>query len=135
MTQHSYKNRKASSWHWGEVLLQLACSILPCFAPPALLHSGLVRCLRSFTSSLFILQCFFLQCFTSSWRNTNFSLSWNGKMSSLTPMRTDLYRQKSRPLVPDWSIVMKMRTPNPYSLIDPKGTVPIGQNRAILIGQ
>ena len=38
-----------------------------------------------------------------------------------------MYGQKSLPLVPDWSVLMQMRTPYPCSLIGPKGTFLIGQ--------
>lgn len=43
-----------------------------------------------------------------------------------------IYTQKSPPLIPDWSILMKMRNPNSHSLIGPKG---IGQNGATLVSE
>ena len=53
------------------------------------------------------------------------------ELSSQSPSKSWL-RQKSLPLVTDWSIVMQMRT---LQFGCPKGTVLIGQNRATLIGQ
>ena len=37
--------------------------------------------------------------------------------------------------VPNWSLLLYMRTPNLHSLIGLKGTVLIGQNRATPVGQ
>ena len=51
------------------------------------------------------------------------------------PEGAGLCGQKPLPLVPDWSILMQMRMPNPCSLIVPKSTTRIDQNRATLIGQ
>ena len=45
----------------------------------------------------------------------------------------DLHRQRSLPLVPDWFVLMHVRTPNPCSLVGANGTVLIGQNGAALI--
>lgn len=56
-----------------------------------------------------------------------FTLWWKGKVCSLN-QRADLYRQKSLPLLPNWS-------PNPHSMTGPKGTVWVGQNGATLICQ
>lgn len=33
------------------------------------------------------------------------------------PEGADLYTEKSPPLIPDWSVLMHMRTPNPHSLL------------------
>lgn len=49
--------------------------------------------------------------------------------------RDDLYREKSLCLVPDWSVLMQMRIPNPQNLISLKSTVPLGWNGAALIGR
>ena len=57
------------------------------------------------------------------------------KVHCLSQRGAGLYRQKSLPLVPDWSMSRQVRTPNPWSLIGPKGSVLIGHNRASLIGQ
>lgn len=38
-----------------------------------------------------------------------------------------LYGQEFPPLVPDWSFLMQMKTPNLHNMIGPKGTVVIGQ--------
>lgn len=38
-------------------------------------------------------------------------------------------------VVPDWSILMQMRAPNPHSLIAPESTVLIGQDGHALFGQ
>ena len=55
------------------------------------------------------------------------SLQWQGKVSSeKSPQGAGLYGQKSLPRVPDWSVLMQIRTPNPPSLIGPKGTALIG---------
>ena len=77
---------------------------------------------------------FHLQCVSSSPRNAFFS-----KKRTCVHSRSDrgarLNRDKSPPLVPDWLILMQIRTPNPHSLIGPKSTVLTGQNGAALIGQ
>lgn len=49
-------------------------------------------------------------------------------------MGANIYREKSLPLVPDWSVFMQLRTPKTHSLIGPKGTVLIGYNGTALIG-
>lgn len=51
-----------------------------------------------------------------------------GKLPSLRQWGADLYRSPHH-----WSVVMQIRTPNPHSLIGPKGTVLIGQNVVALI--
>lgn len=50
------------------------------------------------------------------------SFRWILKVCCLSHRVADVFRKKSLPLVPDWSILMKMRTPNPHSLINPKIT-------------
>lgn len=45
-----------------------------------------------------------------------------------------LYREEFLLLVPDWSVLMQMKTLNPHSLIGPKSTVLTDQNGAVLIG-
>ena len=65
---------------------------------------------------------------------TSFYLQ-KGKVCSQSGWGADLYRQEALPLVPDWSILMQMRTPNLCNLIGPKGTLLIGQDAATLIGQ
>ena len=57
-----------------------------------------------------------------------------GKCTPWAPGRWGSWPMGVLPLVTNWSILMQMRTPNPCSLIFPKGTVLIGQNRATLIG-
>lgn len=46
----------------------------------------------------------------------------------------DLYREKSLLLVPDWFILIQIRTPNPNNLISPKSTVLFDQSGGTLIG-
>ena len=58
------------------------------------------------------------------------------RKSTLSEQREgDLYREKSLPLVPEWYILVQMRTPNPCTYSGPKSTVLIDQNAAALIGQ
>ena len=57
-------------------------------------------------------------------------LQWKGKVRFQSQRGAGLHRPKSLPLVPNWSVLRQMRTPNPCSFIGPKGTVLIGQNRA-----
>ena len=45
------------------------------------------------------------------------------------------YIEGSTSYVPDWSVLMQMRTPNLHSLIGPKSTVLIGRNGVTLIDQ
>ena len=45
------------------------------------------------------------------------SLEGKGKVHSQSQTGADLYRQKSPPLVPDWSILMQMRKPNSWNLV------------------
>lgn len=107
-------------WHiravrrpWGEAPVWLDSSVLLCFAcssplqsvPPALLHSGSGRHLRYFVFSIL----------APAREIQLFSLSLEGKMC--------ISRQKSPPLVPDWSVIMQMRTPSPHSVIGPQNTV------------
>ena len=99
---------------WALVCSTLCQSALAC---TGLLHSALVR---------------HLWCFSSA-RETQ-SLVFCRKVHSQSNRGTGLYRQKFLPLVPRWSSLMQMRTPNLCSLIGPKSTVLIGQNRAALIG-
>ena len=68
-----------------------------------------------------------LQCFSSSWGNAVFRLQWKCKVHSPSQRGACWYRQKSQLLAPDWSTLLQMRTPNPHSLIGPKGSVLIGQ--------
>ena len=63
-----------------------------------------------------------------------FSLWWEEEVWSQSQRGAGLYGQKSLHLVPDWSLLMQIRTPNPNSLIGPKGTAMVGQNRASLVG-
>ena len=51
------------------------------------------------------------------------SLWWKGKLHFQSWREAGLYGQKSPPLVPDWSVLMQMRAPNPQ----------FGQNRATLV--
>lgn len=85
---------------------ELVCSSLLCSACSSLVWSGLVRCL----SLVFQLQQ----------GNTVFSLRWKGTVRSPSQREADSYRQKSLPLVPDWFILMQMKTLNLCSLINPK---------------
>lgn len=82
-----------------------------------------------------------LQCFSSSQGNKVFS----GKCT-LSAARGDLTYIEGHPtMVPDWSILMQMRTPISHNLIGPKtslkqnktkqNTVFIGQNGASLVGE
>ena len=101
----------------------LLCSLLVCSAPcwsallllwsapfcatllwPALVYSAL---LCSGVTSL---------VFQLSQGNTVFSHGWKGKVCSQSQRTADLYGQKSLPLVPDWSVLMQTRIPNPHSL-------------------
>ena len=71
--------------------------------------------------------------FQLSQGNTVFSLLWTRKV--LSHWRdAGLNRQMSLPLIPDRSVPMQMRPPNPHSLICPKVTVLIGQESAVLVG-
>ena len=54
--------------------------------------------------------------FQLSWGNGLFSFPWKGKAHCPNQRGTALYGQKSMPLVPDWFVLMQMRTPNPRSL-------------------
>lgn len=67
--------------------------------------------------------------------NVPLTLQWKGKCILWDRGELTLYKQKSPPLVPDWSVLMQMRTPSPCSMTWPKNTVLIGQNGAALIRQ
>ena len=54
------------------------------------------------------------------------NLQWKLKACSWSPSSATLQREKSPPLVSDWSVLLQ---------ISPKSTVSIGQNRAALIVQ
>ena len=74
-----------------------------------------------------------LQYFRSA-RETHSSVSrGKRKCTSRSQRVTDLCGQKFPFLVPDWSVLMQIRTPNPHSLTGPKDTVLTGQNRAVLV--
>ena len=64
----------------------------------------------------------------------SFSLQWKGKGHFLSQKGTERYRQKFLSLIPDWSVLMQMSTPNHHSLIGPQGTVLSVQNKDVLIG-
>ena len=55
--------------------------------------------------------------FQHSQQDTVYTFWWKRKVHSSDPQGAGLYRQRSSPLVPDWSILMQMRTFNPHSLI------------------
>lgn len=62
------------------------------------------------------------------------SFQWKGK-GALQAAGELTYRQKSLPLVPGWSILMQMKTPNPHSVIGRKSTVLTDHIGDTLIGQ
>ena len=64
-----------------------------------------------------------LWCLTSTRKH---SLQW-GKWASQARGELAYIKQKFLPLVPEWSILMEMRTPSPHNLIGPKGTSLIGR--------
>ena len=113
----------------GLSLARQLCSALVCStcSGPAtlfcscacLLPSALVRHLQYFSSS----------------QETVFSVWWKGEVHSQRQRGAHICGHESLPLVPDWSILMQMRIPNPHSLVGPKGTVLIDQNGAVMIGQ
>lgn len=45
------------------------------------------------------------------------SVLWKGKVHSPSHRGADLYTEKSPPLIPDWFVLVQMRTPNPHSLL------------------
>lgn len=55
--------------------------------------------------------------------NGIFSLQWKEKAYSQNQRGTDLHREKSLPLTPDWFTLVQMRAPSPQSLVGPKSTV------------
>ena len=57
-----------------------------------------------------------------------------GKVYSTREKGVELYREKFPLLVPDWSILMQMRTLNSQSSIGSKDIVLIGQDGTALIG-
>ena len=83
----------------------LLCAVLVC----SILCQSVLVCPRLLLSSSETSSVFQL--------NQGNSLQWKGKVPSLSHMGGGLYRQKSQPLVPDWPILMHMRTPNPCSLL------------------
>ena len=80
----------------------LSCAFLPC---DGLLHSVLVRHLWGFSPARKIQSSFFGRI---------------GKGRSPSQKGASLHGWKSLPLVPDWSVLMHIMTPNPCSLIGPK---------------
>lgn len=52
----------------------------------------------------------------------SFCLQWKGKVCFQSQRGADVYGQKSPLLVPDWSDLMQMRTPNPFSPGSPDGS-------------
>ena len=63
-----------------------------------------------------------------------FSLEWKGTAYSPSQRGVDLYIEKDSTLLPDWYVLMHMRTPNPDSLIGAKSIVLMGQSGPALIG-
>ena len=61
------------------------------------------------------------------------SLKWKPKVHPDTE-GSWLTMDRSLSLVPDWSVLMHMKTPTPHILIGPRSTVLIGQNGVTLIG-
>ena len=102
--QHDCENSMAMSQPWGQAPLQLGSS--------GVVHSA--PCTSASSSKNAVLSC-----------------PWKGKVCFLRQRGAGFYGQKSPPLVPGWSVLMQRRTTNPCNLIGPKGTVLIGQNRAI----
>lgn len=119
-------SRMAVRWPWGEAPFWLDSSALLCSACSFPLWSGKMSLVMSLV--------FRLWCFRSSQGNIVFSHQWKGKMCSVSHRGIDLHREKFLPLVPEWSVLMQMRTPNPWNMIGPKSTVLIGQNGSSLIG-
>lgn len=126
--QHSCENSTANVRRpWGQAPLQqessvhlcsghfcsaLCWSALPC---PGLLYFAPMR-------------YFHLWCFSCS-------LCWKGKICHQGQRGADFYRQTSPLLVLNWfTLSVQIRTQTPCSLIGPKGTVLIDQNRTALIG-
>lgn len=72
------------------------------------------------------------QCFSSA-RETQSFPSVERELSE--PRGASLYGRKSPPLVPNWSVLMPIRTLNPCCVIGPKVTALVGQNRTTLVGQ
>lgn len=75
----------------------------------------------------------FNQCYSSNQRYTVSDRNW--KCVPPSGGEVGLYRVQFPSLVPDWSVLMHMRTPNPHNLMGPKSTVLIDQNGAALVGQ
>ena len=91
-------------WPWNEVALGWGPSLA-------------IQLCSSSLHSVLLHSCETSSTFNSRQRNAVFC----GKGKWDLWVRGELtYRERSSPLVPDWFILMQMRTPNPHSMIDPK---------------
>lgn len=74
----------------------------------------------------------FFCCFKPGQWGLQFSLERESALSN--PEGAPSPREQSLPLVPNWSVLMQMRAPNPHTLIGSTSTVLIGRNAAALTG-
>ena len=85
---------------------------------------ALCRCALAFSGLLLSVSDWHLQCFSTARECT---LRARGELSNMES-------SAHPPTLASWLVCSDQMTPNPHSLIRPKGTVLIGQNRATLVG-
>lgn len=135
--QHSCEAALEPGLSPAKILCSALCQSALCCT--GLLHCALVWSLLckfalTFADQLHSVPTPWDSVFQLSQGKADLCLWGKGKICSWSWRGAGLYGQNAPPRVPDWSVLMQMRTPNPSSLIGPIGIVLIGQNRATQFG-